>query len=361
MPPATPRWDRCVTHRDPDVRMFIREYFGGADRRIAVIAAAGFDPRSAVVCRLLSQASRNVRAVLVREDRPNPARELQTRAEENLAKIRTLLPTHKVLNVSVLGEKNAVVGGRNIVEALRKEVFDGVTDVVIDSSALSVGIGFPLIHYMDQLVGKSRAPRNLHVFVALDAGLDDSIRPVASDTVTPVHGLRGNLGLDGHAGAKKLWLPQLARGRRPILRKIYESLGVVHDVCPILPFPASNPRLGDDLTEDFLIEFESTWNVDARNIVYAAENAPLDLYRTILRIDDLRQSIFEDLGGSKLILSPVGSKVLALGALMSAIERQLPVVYVEAIGYEYPSLPPASASDPDVDLIHVWLAGEVYP
>lgn len=358
--PVTHRWDRCVTHRDPDVRKFIPEYFGGSDRSVVVIAAAGFDPRSAVVCRLLSQASRNVRAVLIREDRPNPARELVARAEENLTGIKTLLPTHKVLNVPVFSEKNAVVGGRNIVQALSQEIFEGVTDVVVDSSALSIGIGFPLITYMDARVRQSHAPRNLHVFVALDAGLDDSIRPVASDTASLVHGLKGGFGLESRAGAKKLWMPQLARGRHQTLRKIHEFLRLGRDVCPILPFPASNPRLGDDLADDFLNEFENTWNVDARDIVYAAENDPLDLYRTILQIDDLRRSIFADLGGSMLILSPVGSKVLALGALMAAIERKLPVVYAEAIGYECPSLP-SSSGDPEVDLVHVWFAGEVYP
>ncbi|MHB0928817.1 MAG: hypothetical protein ACYC3W_07830 [Candidatus Nanopelagicales bacterium] len=358
--PARHRWDRCVAHRDPDVRKFIEEYFRGADRRVAVIAAAGFDPRSAVVCRLLSESAKDIRAVLVREERPDPAPELVTRAAENLSKIEALVPKKRVVSVPVFGEKNAVVGGRNIVKELAKETFDGVTDVVVDSSALSIGVGFPLITYLDARVRHSGTPRNLHVFVALDAGLDNSIKPVASDTASLVHGLKGGLGLEAHAQAKKLWMPQLARGRRQILQKIREYVGKIHDTCPILPFPASNPRLGDDLAEEFVTEFEDDWEVDTRNIVYAAENDPLDLYRTILRIDDLRRSIFEDLGGSKLILSPVGSKVLALGALMAAIERDLPVVYLESLGYECDSLPPSAPEDPDVELIHVWLAGEVY-
>ena len=32
-----------------------------------------------------------------------------------------------------------------------------------------------------------------------------------------------------------------------------------------------------------MTEFESTWSVDTRNIVYADEGDPLDLYRTIIR------------------------------------------------------------------------------
>ena len=132
-----------------------------------------------------------------------------------------------------------------------------------------------------------------------------------------------------------------------------------HDTCPILPFPASNPRLGDELANDFLLEFENAWSVDTRNIVYAAEDDPLDLYRTILRLDDLRRPVFEEFGGSQLVLSPVGSKIMGLGALMAALERDLPVAYLEAIGYNFKDAQPAEHSCPF--LVHIWLEGDVYP
>ena len=67
--------------------------------------------------------------------------------------------------------------------------------------------------------------------------------------------------------------------------------------------------------------------------VYADEMNPLDFYRTVLRIDDGRHQVFEGIGGSLLVLSPIGSKVLAIGGMMAAIERDLPVMYVEALSY----------------------------
>lgn len=99
-------------------------------------------------------------------------------------------------------------------------------------------------------------------------------------------------------------------------------------------------------------EFESGWSVDTRNIVYADESDPLDLYRTILRLDDLRKPVFAEVGGSLLILSPLGSKVMALGALMAALERDLPVAYLEAIGYEFEGAP---ANEEAAEVIHIWL------
>ena len=107
------------------------------------------------------------------------------------------------------------------------------------------------------------------------------------------------------------------------------------------------------------MEMENTWSVDARNIVYADEGDPLDLYRTILRLEDRRRPVFAEAGGSMLVLSPVGSKVMAIGALMAALERDLPVAHLEPEGYDLEGWVPDEIEQPS--LMHLWLEGEVYP
>ena len=65
-----------------------------------------------------------------------------------------------------------------------------------------------------------------------------------------------------------------------------------------------------------------------------------------------------------LILSPIGSKALSIGVLMAAYEADLPVLYVESMGY---SFNPTEAVGPGVpepilgEIVHVWLAGDPYP
>ena len=59
-----------------------------------------------------------------------------------------------------------------------------------------------------------------------------------------------------------------------------------------------------------------------------------------------------------LILSPFGSKVMALGALMAALERDLPVAYLESIGYELDETGLEEIDQPN--LIHLWLEGDAY-
>lgn len=353
-------WEPCVSHHDEETNSFIAEYFATSDRHILLIVGAGFDPRSTLLCSKLASVTSNIQAFFIREERPDPSHELMERAESHVRRLRNLVPHHEIFSIDVFGYGNAIVGGRNTVNAISRQSFEGITDIVVDISAMSIGTSYPLIRYLFGEKPQERGPRNLHLFVTPDAILDESIVPIAGDTVGCVHGFRGGWSLDDKATVAKLWLPQLAFGRRTALQRIYDFV-TPHDTCPILPFPSSRPRLGDELGEHYLSELESVWNVDHRNIIYAAEHDPLDLYRTILRIDDLRRPVFEAAGGSLLIVSPTGSKILALGTLMAALERNLPVVYLEAIGYEYdPGATVSETPDADVRFTHIWLEGDAY-
>ena len=87
---------------------------------------------------------------------------------------------------------------------------------------------------------------------------------------------------------------------------------------------------------------------------------PLDLYRTILRIDDARRRVFASVGGSQIILSPLGSKALSLGALMASLERDdFTILHVEAIGYTLDAVRADSVTVPD-EMVHIWLHGDAY-
>lgn len=352
------RWDPCISHRGDEAEDFIKEYFGDATRRVLFVGGAGFDPRSAYVARALAGACKDVHAFLVKEGRSDADQELVRRAEGNRVALAALFERHEIVDVDIFGSDGAVIGGRNIVATLNKQDFTNRTDVVIDMSALSVGTSFPMVKYLFERCNQGRPPANLHVFVAHDAQLDDAIVPIPGDVPGYVHGFRGPATLGSTAQAARLWLPQLARERRGALLRLHSFVDP-HDTCPILPFPASNPRHGDELVTDFIAEFENAWSVDTRNVVYGAEDDPLDLYRTILRLDDLRGPVFQEFGGSLLVLSPVGSKIMALGSLLAALERDLPVAHLESIGYTFTGTSNHTAPAPF--LVHVWLEGDVYP
>lgn len=352
------RWDPCISHRGDEASAFIKAYFSDASRRVLFIAGAGFDPRSTVVGQALAESCKDLRAFLVKENRPDAEQDLVERAEVNRLAFKGLFEQCEIVDVDIFGSDGAVVGGRNIVAKLDKQEFSDRTDVVIDMSALSVGTSFPMVKYLFERANQARPPANIHVFVAHDPRLDDAIVPIAGDVAGYVHGFRGPATLGSTSRAAKLWLPQLARERRGALLRLHSFVDP-HDTCPILPFPASNPRHGDELVADFIAEFENAWSVDTRNVVYGAEDDPLDLYRTILRLDDLRRPVFQEFGGSLLVLSPVGSKIMALGALLAALERDLPVAHLESIGYTFADA--VNVEPPAPFLMHIWLEGDVYP
>lgn len=352
------RWDPCISHTGDEAETFIASYFAEAHRKVVLIAAAGFDPRATIVATQLAQVSSTPRAILIRENRPSPDPSLLERAEANIAKFQEVMPNHELHQIDIFGTDGAVTGGRNTVNALTEINFADATDIVVDVSALSVGTCFPLVGHLVHSVERKSLSANLHLIVAHNATFDGLIRALPSDTPSYVHGFKGGSTLDQAAEAAKLWLPQLATGRQAALGRLFNFVKP-NDTCPILPFPASEPRLADRLVEEFLTEFAKDWEVDNRDIVFAAEEDPLDLYRTVLKLDDLRRPVFAGAGGSMLVLSPLGSKVMAVGALMASLERDLPVAYLESIGYELGEevLGPINKAN----LIHIWLEGDVYP
>ena len=79
----------------------------------------------------------------------------------------------------------------------------------------------------------------------------------------------------------RIWLPQLGRGRVETLRKIRATHDNVYKVCPVVPFPARNPRRADELLSEYQSALVDEWKVNARDYIYVSESNPLDCYRTV--------------------------------------------------------------------------------
>ena len=90
-----------------------------------------------------------------------------------------------------------------------------------------------------------------------------------------------------------------------------------------------------------------------------SERNPLDTYRTVSTLKQRYDATFADVYTPQIILSPVGSKVMAAGALMAAIEHNLVVRHVESLRYELDSGAADASAGPDM-IVHVWLHGPVY-
>lgn len=355
---ATPKWDRCIYHIGDDVESFFRDYFASNTRNILLVGGAGFDPRSTLIASLLSEiAGEQTQGFFLREERPSPDAMLVSKANENQALLKKLISNSTFTPLEIFAAE-AVAGGRTAVGLINGIDLGPITDVVVDLSALSIGVAFPLIRFVFEIAQSTG--KNLHLVVVDEPATDVQIKATSSDMPTTILGFKGGWELDRYSNAARLWMPQLSLSQKSILDRIHSRVSP-HAVCPILPFPATVPRLADNLIEHYGDLLQSPWQVDARDMVYASERCPVDLYRTILRIDDARTRVFAETGGSQIILSPVGSKALAIGALMAALERDFTVMYIESLNYsvDFMQLEETRIRE-TAKLVHVWLHGEAY-
>ena len=328
-------WNNCITHFDDDVGTFIESFFGEEHRRCLLVGAAGFDPRSQRIAKMLSDVlGPRLSGIFIREERGQRDAELLGRADDNAAALKQLVPDCEILYVDVFGDDGAAIGGPRIAAKLGAYSIDGgITDIVLDMSALSIGIGFPAAKML--LSDCENVGRSFHLFIVSNPELDDSIVSEPADRPMPVKGFSGSEALDGLLDPARIWIPQLAKGRKAALTKIGLSVGECYKICPVLPFPARDPRRADGLISEYENELVNEWQVDPRDLVYVSERNPLDCYRTL---STLKQRYYKTVNGTfepKIVLSPIGSKVMAAGALMAAIEHNLTVQYLETVRYEF--------------------------
>ncbi|MBD8736228.1 hypothetical protein [Sphingomonas sp. CFBP 13706] len=337
---------------------FVAEYFSGGTRRCLFVAAAGFDPRSRHVAQLLATTlGDRVEGVFIREERGRPDAGLVAAADANEARLQAIMPQSRVLAVPIFGDDEAPIGGLRIAKALSEFTIDNdVTDVVLDMSALSIGVGFPAARILLEACERSTT-RSFHLMIASDPDLDDRISSEPGDRPIAVRGFAGSAQMSSVRPVAKMWVPQLAKGRGAALDAINSYVGECYKICPMVPFPAKDPRRADALLAEHQSRMVNEWFVDPRDLVYVSERNPLDTYRTLStltrRFNNTVAGIFEP----QIFLSPIGSKVMAAGALMTAIEYDLTVQYLETVRYEYA---PEAHTDAAPQIVHLLLSGPAY-
>ena len=297
-------------------------------------------------------------ALFIREERPGASKALIERADKNETALKLIVPNSTIFKVDVFADDGAPVGGARIVSLLGQHpVEDEVTDVILDLSALSTGIGFPAARLLLEDC-EATINRAFHVMIVSNPEIDDRISSVPSSRAGSVKGFSPPVEDEGQ-GLAQVWIPQLARGRALALTQIGAAIQRRYKICPLLPFPARNPRRADDLLAEFRTELVDEWEVDPRDVVYASERNPLDCYRTLSTLKTRFDRTMKGTYALRMVLSPVGSKVLAAGALMAAIEHDMAVQYLETESYLFDNPEPSGDELPDMT-VHLILSGPLY-
>lgn len=352
--------DDYIWHANIDAAEFIHDYFSKSGN-ILYIGSIGFDPRTlATYRRLKKSAGDKITPFFLLEERKAGSADLKERAlkrEQSLPDELGFKP--KICRVPIFAEDGAPIGGTELIKLARAEIPDirNFSDIVIDICAMSRGIFFPLTRYLREIIRVSEKPISLHILVVDQPAVDYSYRPDYYDSAGWMRGFDGGAGrLSRNAKAVKLWMPQLMSQRKSVYETLYKFVGP-QDVCPVLPFPGIKAKMVDELVIEYNEHITSMWDTALQNIVLAAESDPLDMYHTVVRVDTARKKIFEN---SFTILSPMGSKVSTIGGLLAAMDLNLPVAYVETLGYSENKSVDSLEFSNEERLVHVWVDGPVY-
>ncbi|MGB3723793.1 MAG: hypothetical protein WA979_13385 [Pacificimonas sp.] len=354
-----PHWENCIVHFDIAVSNFIAEYFAESDRKCLVVAAAGFDPRSRRITSLLAQAmGERLSGLFVREERAAPDDRLVAAANANSAELEAIVTNAKTVSLDVFGSDEAPIAGSQIAKVIANlDIPPDTTDIVLDMTALSIGIGFPAGRLLlDHCEKRGLA---FHIMITSNPELDDQI---ASEPADRPMAVRGFAGAD-HSGAEdevaRIWVPWLSKQRASALVDIGRSLGETYKICPVVPFPARNPRRADALVSEFQTQLMDEWRVDPRDLVHVSERNPLDCYRILSTLKVRYEQTMADVFTPSIVLSPIGSRVMAAGAWMAAVEHDFPVHYQETLRYDYDTEYETTNLGPEL-IVHLLLSGPAY-
>jgi hypothetical protein len=353
--------DNCIAHSGQDAKEFA-EHLRTAEH-VLFIGTVGLDQACLYFSTLFAQSG-NVDFKFIIEERPSVPGALANLGNAHQQYLKGISNgKHEFRAVEVIARDGATTGGRNVTNAAMSWLTGEYSDVVIDVTGMSRGVCFPLVKFACDIGLKKGF--NVHVVVATSDTPSVKIASEANDRADWMHGFQGSVESDRTNDDLKLWVPQLTEGALNQTALMHGSVQpTVAEICPIIPFPSREPRRGDDLIQEYSELLLDRWEGSLLNIMYAHESDPIDAYRSIHRMHAARESVFSGNGGSKkavTILSPAGWRIGSLGMLLAAIELSLPVLYVEAVGYNVVGPIPTvvKVSEPSC-LWHIWLAGNIY-
>jgi hypothetical protein len=347
-------------------RTFWQERQSQKDASACVILGLGFDPRClAALEELAAVTPTSDKLGYVALDLKTPvdglprSEALEKLHEQNRLRLERLagIPCVGRGDLSLQDADGHPSGGR-IALSLVNGLLDAIAshrDVIVDISGMPRSVFFPLISFLCARTDQGRI-RNLHVAVTEDPLIDAEIRGSEFGDADFLHTFRPQ-------GSKKMvWLPVVQHGEQERIRKIHNQIrDECIEICPILPFPAKNLRTADEI----LIELSDTlfedFLVSPGNLLFCDERTPFDIYRKVVQLHDYHvEKLGRLVGEVTSVVSPLASKLLSLGLLLAAIDRHLPVSYVEAGMYEIDADRFYELAARQHDPLEVWVAGEPY-
>jgi hypothetical protein len=335
-------WKRYVFRRGDEVHDMWDRLYDGQHTRLLYVAGHGFDTRAQQVMESFipscKAASSSIEALLLLvkvdgyELSPDLVELTETNASE-LKRIFSQVGTCQTLPIGFsaggeddLSASNALrIGAEAILEHV-----GGYTDIVVDVSTLPRVVYVTLMTSLLKRLIVGPLDQNplvangvsLQMLVAEDASLDAHIQPEdPSNDLILIPGFSAPLQVESVRDWPLVWFPILGENRVSQFAKVMEAaIPNFAEICPVLPHPARNHRRADELLMEYRKPLFDARQTPTSNIIYVHESHPFEAYRQLVGAMERYSQSLGLLGGCRLVVTPLGSKLITLGATLACYE-----------------------------------------
>jgi len=382
-------WQHYVFRRGAEVNDMWDLVFARRPVRLLYIAGRGFDARAQAVMTAFVDSLRSSGGAVERADLLlvgfsgyQLSEELTEQTELNAKALEeaftTIGATSRLsIGASASGEDDISAANalRIGTEAVLKNVINK-TDIVLDVSSLPRVVYLSLMTaLLRKLIPNKASPNalfangvNLQVLVAEDASLDAQIRSEdPRNELVLIPGFSSALYAESMRDWPLVWFPILGENRVNQLQKVLDSaIPAAAEICPVLPHPSRDPRRADGLLVEYRVPLFDKRQTPTSNILYAHEAHPFEAYRQLFRAMERYRKSMCIIGGCRLVVTPLASKLITLGAGLACFEMRpagMDENYGVAIPYSEPTRYVAStevlrASKPEISAL--LLTGDAY-
>lgn len=345
-------WDHYVFRRGNGVHALWEQIHNNRPLGILYIAGRGFDVRAQAVMREYVTTLKShefvvdqAKLLLIESTGYELDQDIIDITEENAVELASIFAPLGQVETVTLGQTNAgeVDNDLSATNALRLgvqkilESVEGQTDIVLDVSSLPrVAYLALLTSILNKLVpNRTQNPDSPHplfakgvnfqVLVAEDAELDGHIRAEdPSSDLVQLPGFSGGFHLESVKDWPMVWFPILGENRVNQLEKVLSSSEIPREaeICPVVPHPSKNQRRADNLLVEYQVPLFKSRRTPTSNIVYVHESNPFEAYRQLLSAMKRFQHSMKVLGNCRLVVTPLGSKLVTVGAGLACFEMR---------------------------------------
>jgi hypothetical protein len=380
-------WQHYVYRRGADAQdMWERMYSGRAAAnkpvRLLYVAGRGFDTRAQLAMDRFVESLRSTgcfvqtaELLLIGFADYQLSEELSEETERNAAALSRRFAElgNTKTETAVFGASATDEADLSATSALRLQAesvlsnIDDQSDVVLDVSSLPRVAYLALLTSILQTLIPNKTihyPLNaqgitFQVIVAEDARLDSLIRSEdPSNDLVLIPGFSSALQLESVQDWPMVWFPILGENRVSQLEKVISlaPIPASAEICPVVPHPSRNPRRADQLLIEYREPLFASRSTPTTSVLFAHESHPFEAYRQLLGAMRRYRDSMGIIGGCRLVVTPLASKLITLGAGLACFEmrpEQMDQDYGVAIPYAVPtrylaSIPDLRSATPEI-------------